>query len=376
MSAIPDSVELTRVLVAMDTVNPPGNEECVARVLAELLQSAGFDVLLDEFAPGRSNVMARKGGGEGTLLFSGHMDTVPFGSAPWSFDPLSGEIVDGRMFGRGTSDMKSGLAAMVCAAMRAASAFGPNGPSLQLALTAAEETGCKGVAALRDRGLLCPVRAVLIAEPTSNRPRLGHKGVLWLKAGTKGRTAHASSPELGDNALLKALDLAERLRSFPFDGQSHPVLGEPSLALTTFQAGASLNCIPDRAEIGLDIRTIPGLVHVELLGRLRQTLGPELEALEVLDDQQGIWTEPDDPWALRVFEVVEGVTGKPCRVEGIRYFTDGSTLWEACGQPATVILGPGEEGQAHMTDEFCPVENIRQAEEIFTRLALGWANGN
>ena len=143
-----DGVELTRDLVAFRTVNPPGEERARDAFLAEILWAAGFACILQTVGENRANLIARIGCGDvPPLVLTGHIDTVPLGAAEWSVDPFADDIVDGRLYGRGSSDMKSGVAALVAAAVDRTAALA-DGPGVVLAITAGEETGCDGAAAL------------------------------------------------------------------------------------------------------------------------------------------------------------------------------------------------------------------------------------
>ena len=221
------SVELTQDLVRFKTINPPGAERACAERLASLLESAGFAVDLVPFGEGRAQLVARIGGTAGKLPlgFTGHLDTVPLGAQPWSVDPLAAEIADGKLYGRGSSDMKSGVAAFVTACNALADRLAST-PGVVLFITAGEETGCTGAAALaRGTTRLPQVGALVVAEPTGNRLLVGHKGALWLEAVTTGVTAHGSMPEKGVNAVYKAARAATALQDFDFNFARHDVLG-------------------------------------------------------------------------------------------------------------------------------------------------------
>ena len=201
-----DAVELTRALVAIESINPGGSEHACARYLGDLLAGEGFQVRYHEFAPGRTSVVASRGGRPGSrhLCFAGHIDTVPLGNAGWSVDPFGGEIHDGKLYGRGVTDMKSGIASFVCAAVELGEAL-DDGPGLLLIMAAGEETGCEGSRPLGEElAKEFQVGAMVIAEPTYNLPKVGHRGAFWLRMTATGKTAHGSMPELGINALYKA----------------------------------------------------------------------------------------------------------------------------------------------------------------------------
>src|SRR5207237_406009 len=159
-----NAVELTKRIVRIDTINPKSPERPCAELLAKLLEGAGFTVRLHEFAKGRASLVARREGGGKALAFVGHLDTVPLGAAPWTRDPFAGETHEGRLYGRGSSDMKSGVAAMVAAALELAHA--PlRRAGVALVLVAGEETGCEGAAHLASvPGALGEASAMIVGE--------------------------------------------------------------------------------------------------------------------------------------------------------------------------------------------------------------------
>ena len=368
-----DVIDLTQKLVRFDTRNPPGTEAACAGFLGDLLSEAGFDVQSHAFAEGRTNLIAR-GGGEpqrAPLCLSGHLDTVPLGETPWTRDPLAGVVAGDRLYGRGASDMKSGVAAMVAAAC----AVGPR-PDVCLVLTAGEENGCEGARFLAEAGLL-PERlgALVVGEPTANAPLVGHKGVLWLEIEVAGRTAHGSAPELGDNAVYKAARLIRRLEEWTFPNAPHPYLGAPTLNVGMIRGGLNINSVPDRAVISLDIRTVPGVRHAAVREALAG-LSDDPIGIRTLAEMDCVASDPAHGWIKSVFTVVAGQTGEQPSPQGAAYFTDAAALSTACGGPPTVILGPGEPAQAHQTDEFVRLPRITEAERIYTEIIRLWTGTN
>jgi succinyl-diaminopimelate desuccinylase len=213
-----------------------------------------------------------------------------------------------------------------------------------------------------------------VAEPTSNAALVGHKVALWLRLTLKGVTAHGSMPHLGVNAAFKAARAITALESFQFNVAPHPYLGSPTLNVGTVRAGLNVNSVPDLAEIGIDIRSIPGLDHSRIQEHLKAELGDDV-ALEPIVDVGAVWTDPSSPWLKDVYDVVGEVTGQAAGAEPqtAPYFTDASALTPAFGGPPTVILGPGEAAKAHQTDEYCSVQRIREASDIYARIAARWA---
>lgn len=369
----PVALQLTRDLVRFDTINPPGNEADAAALAGKILESAGFRVAYHRFAAGRDCLIADLDGTDDgkPLCFTGHLDTVPLGSAAWRFDPFAGEADGGKLFGRGTSDMKSGIAAMIEAAVNIARH--PRRRGLKLVFTAGEETGCEGAAYLARSGLLGEAGALVVGEPSSNKPFIGHRGALWLTLSHTGKTAHGSMPHLGDNAVVKAAHTVAALDDFGFNIAPHIHLGAPTLNIGYLKGGANVNSVPDRAEIGLDIRTIPGQSHDHICNTIAARAGADV-ALERSLDLDSVYSEPGDAWLARVFEIAERISGEKSPHQAAPYFTDAAVLRPAYGNPPFVILGPGEKDMAHQTDEYCVIERIAQASEIYRHIATDWCS--
>lgn len=367
-----DALSLSRDLLRFDTINPPGDERACALHLGAILEGAGFAVQTYEFAPARTSLIARRGGSSdrAPLCFAGHIDTVPLGARAWQRDPFAGETGEGRLYGRGSSDMKSGVAASVIAATRLAARLDATA-GLLLVLVAGEETGCEGSRHLAGLQVLSNAGAIVVGEPTGNYPFVGHKGVLWLNAETTGVTAHGSMPERGVNAIYKAARAVEKLEHFRFEAEPHPALGSCTLNVGTIRGGLNVNSVPDAATIGIDIRTTPDEKHGELVRRLGAHLGDEVALTPILDIE-GVWTDAADPWVQEVFDLTTPILGERPAMRGTPYFTDGAMLAPACGRPPTIILGPGELDQLHKTDESCRLDRIEQAVELYTEIARRW----
>jgi succinyl-diaminopimelate desuccinylase len=375
-SHLPDVIQLTRTLVGFDTINPPGHESRAAEYLADILQDFGFGVTLKEMSPGRASLIARfgkhfdcDGSAELPICFTGHLDTVPLGATPWQFDPLSGQIEEGRLYGRGSSDMKCGVAAMVCAALESRDKLA-EGPGLVLVLTAAEETGCEGAIVLAaEHDLLRQAGAIIVGEPTTNLPRAGHRGALWLNALSRGRTAHGATPELGANAVYKLARVVRKLEDFGFNVEADANLGSPSLNVGRISGGLNVNSVPDRAEAAIDIRTLPSMRHVDLVDTLAAHLGPDSAELTSFLDLPGIWTDGTHPWVRRVCAIAGH---DEIRLQGAPFFSDASILTPALGSPPTLLLGPGETHMAHQTDEYCELARVSAAVTIYRRIMADW----
>ncbi|CAM3745404.1 M20 family metallopeptidase [Polynucleobacter brandtiae] len=370
-------VELTQELVRFNTINPPGNEDQICEYLQGILETAGFECKKIEFAPRRTSLVARIGAcssSSPSICFTGHVDVVPLGARAWQFEPFAGLIEDGKLYGRGSSDMKSGVAAFVVAAVQTAQ-MTKSGAGVTMIITAGEETGCEGafhLAASKEIvDFLGPAGCFVVAEPTANEPLLGHKGAYWLKAKTEGITAHGSMPERGDNAFYKLAKAALTLEKFTFDTPVHPLMGQGTLNIGTAKSGININSVPDAAEMTLDIRTVAGQSHSHIYGCLCKALGSAVQ-LDTIIDIEGVFTPANDPWMEKVFECCTAINGVRPTEKTVSYFTDASALKSAIGNPPTVILGPGQPEMAHQTDEFCYVNKIEDATKLFSNLILDW----
>jgi succinyl-diaminopimelate desuccinylase len=366
-----DPVELTQKLTRLDTRNPPGNETACAELLAALLGAEGFAVEVHSFGENRVNLIATLGQAEAGIAFTGHLDVVPLGTTEWSVDPFGGDIVDGRIYGRGTTDMKGGVAAMIAACCAERETIG-RGRAVSLILSGGEETGSDGARALADAGLLPSARLLVVGEPTGNRFLAGHRGALWLRACTHGTTAHGSTPHLGENAIYKAARAAVALHSFEFNVAAHPVMGRPTLNLGTISGGQNINSVPDRAEFTLDIRTVPGQRHERVADEIGFAAGEDVEFTTLLD-LPPVWSDPGGPVLHRAGVLYEQATGRAPEAESATYFTDAGVLTPAMRDVATIICGPGDPELAHTTDESCSIDRIREAQRVYQVLVAEFA---
>ncbi len=365
-------VQLTRDLVRFNTISPTNPEFECAHYLGKYLENCGFDVRYFEFAEKRTSLIASmRGSGDGLpLCFTGHIDTVPLGAADWSCDPFAADLDGDRIMGRGTTDMKAGVAAFVVAAMEATRHKQP-AAGLELVITAGEETGCHGAFFLAEQNALAHCGAIVVGEPTSNYPLVGHKGACWFHLVATGITAHGSMPEQGENAIYKIARAVNKLADFDWKGCQHDVLGAPTLNVATITGGMNLNSVPDKAVIGVDIRTLPGQSHEQIRCDLVELLGEEIR-LDEMVAAEGIWSDPQDEWVQKTYGFVEEVTGVLPVARGAAYFTDGPILSRASGGPPTIILGPGEAIMAHQTDEYCSINRLEQSVELYRKIALDW----
>lgn len=368
-----------RLLEDLVRIRSAGADEgIVGRYIALLLAGADVPVQTVAWLPNREQLVARVDGAGPPLTLAGHVDTVPADPADWSVDPWAAERDGDRLIGRGVSDMKSGVAAMVTALVghlrRRHECRG-----IQLVLTAAEETGCQGALAIPP-STLGTGGPLLVGEPTANALVSAHKGALWLSLTARGRAAHGSAPELGDNAVVRLARAATALhehRSWP----THERFGSVTANVGVLRGGIQPNVVPDSAELLLDLRTVPGADPVHLRQLVKEIAG-EGVALSDLIDLPLIDTQLHDPFIelVRTALTANGLPDEPA--PPARFFTDASALVglldnAPAGSPAsvpTVVLGPGEPDQCHVVDEWCRIDRVEQAVAVYASILAAWCD--
>jgi len=366
-------VELAKSLISFRTEIPPGNEEDCACFVGDYLQDLhveGAEIRLDRFEQGRANVVARFGPAAPGLLLGGHIDVVPAGGeSAWSSPPFEGEVRGGRLYGRGSADMKSGLAAILKAVELKAKEKLSRG--LFFVGTAGEEVGFEGLKSLYARKVL-PEKAAkfgVLGEPTELRPVRAHKGLADFRITVTGKSGHASKPELGVNAIEKCAKFIESLsrwtRSIAIDQDSD--LGPTIATATVISGGTKSNVIPGKCEVIVDSRWIPkhGTAFVykglkSMVASLKEG-DPEVDAkVELMYDSPSLKLPADNPFV----RLAESASGR--RSEVMPYGTEAA-LYAQHGTPS-LVLGPGSLKQAHVVDEFVSVAEVRKAEAIYTKL--------
>ncbi|GHH27970.1 M20 family metallopeptidase [Lentzea cavernae] len=374
-----DVLDLTRELLRIDTINPPGNEREAAEVALAYARSHGLDGDLQPLGDSRANLrlVLRGEGEQAPIMYCGHLDTVPLGTAPWTRPPHAAEVEeDGVLWGRGAVDMKGGLAAMLVGLTTLARTGTRPPGDVHLLATAGEEVDCAGARAARDAGLLEGVGGLVIAEPTDLDLVVAHKGALFLEFVTRGRAAHGSMPDQGVNAITHMTTLLDRLSALDLGSATDPLLGGPTASVGTVQGGSVVNIVPDRCTAQVDLRSVPGVDHAVLLQRIERMLSelaltvPDFDArMTVTGDYAAVGTDPGEPLVRTAREVLAGVLGRPPGTSGVSYFSDASILQPGTGLP-TVLCGPGDPNLAHQTDERVHVDDLRRAAEFFTLLPL------
>jgi acetylornithine deacetylase len=376
-----DPVALTGWLVSIPSVNPVleeggAGEVQIAEACAELLEAWGFETTITEPSPGRPNVIGRLEGSGPTLLLNGHLDTV--GVAGMTVDPFGADMDGHRMYGRGSCDMKAGDAALLAAAHRLATE-GPR-PGLIVALTSDEEHASVGMADLV-AGSGPGADLAVVCEPTSLRVMPAHKGFVWIRALFEGVAAHGSRPDIGIDAIRHAAlylaeleGYAEELRRRP----AHPLLEYGSFHAGTIRGGSAESVYPDRCELLLERRTMPGESPQEVVAEFQAALDtlerrdPTLSAtLDMTLERPGTEVARDHRLVQGLLAAGEASGVEPI-VEGMTAWVDAAFLNEA-GIPA-VCYGPGSIEQAHTDAEWVDVREIGTCADVLEQFARDLVN--
>ena len=388
MTPFPDAVAMTRDLVAIPSVNPAlepdgAAEGAVAQWCADRLAEWGWTPAVREVAPGRWNVHAVRGEGGPALLLNGHLDTV--GTAGMTVDPFGADSDADRIRGRGACDMKSGVAAVLDVARRAAEEDWPG--TLHVLLVADEEHASVGMqAALRELDT-AGIDFAVVTEPTSLAVMPAHKGFAWVRATFDGVAAHGSRPEVGVDAVRMAARFVTALDTLDADLSArapHPLLGHGSWHVGTIHGGSAPSVYPDRCEVVFERRTVPGEDEAGFEDELRRVAdavaatrgvgsGPDLRvrfASELLRPSSDV--SPDHP-AVRALLDAAVAEGLEPRIEGMTAWVDAALLVQA-GVPA-VCFGPGSIGKAHTADEYVPVDEIVAAASVLARFTRRFLSG-
>jgi acetylornithine deacetylase len=374
-----DPLALTRLLVRVDSRNPelvagaPGEGD-VARALAAVLEAWGFEVTLQHVVDGRPNVVARIGtpGGR-SLMFNGHLDVV--GVDGMTHPPFDAHTVHGKLFGRGATDMKGGVAAMCAAAWRAAQA-GLKGEII-VAAVVDEEWQSAGTRCLIERGVRAD--ACIVTEPTRLAIAPAHKGFTWTEVTFTGRAAHGSRYDVGIDAirhagsLLAELDRVERQELVR---HTHPLLGHASLHASEISGGSGWSTYPDRCSLTIERRTVPGESPDDAVREMESALArisastPGMQgAVRHVFSQWPSDVAVDAPIVIALSGAMRAC-GETVAMEGLSAWTDAALL-NAAGIPA-ICYGPGDIALAHSATEWVVEEEVARATNVLERLARDW----
>ena len=355
-------VELLQALIRIPSVNPDGDpgtdqigEKACAEFVGEFLRDSGAEVELEEIKPGRPNVIGRfpsDSKGKPTVLFGPHTDTVSIKGM--TIDPFGAEIRDGRIWGRGASDTKGSMAAMLWALREMRDEI-PNLPANVMFVGFMSEESSQFGSRHFGKKYGDEVDFAIVGEPTEMDVVFKHKACWWLEISTTGRAAHGARPELGENAILKMTHLVQALDSdfrTSLDQFEDEILGKPTISINQCQGGSRANIVPDRCTITADIRATPSLYDKGVVDFVRGYLdanGFEDVEIGVTCSSPSLDTEAENPYVKQFQAIGSKLVGAP-------WFCDAGWLAQS-GIPG-IAIGPGSIAQAHTPDEWIKVTEL------------------
>ena len=378
-----ETIGLLKSLIAINSVNPtlmaggPGEGEIAQRIFA-YLQSAGLDTRLDEIAPGRFNVVGiiRSANPEPghTLMLNGHMDTVSIGKM--TIDPFDPSERDGKIYGRGSADMKAGVTAMlVAAAAVARSGVGLRG-DLIVAAVADEEYASIGTEALVKT---CRADAAIVTEPTGLDIVVAHKGFAWAKYTVEGRAAHGSKPEEGVDAIMLMGELLQEINRYDRETlhqRNHPMLGRPSIHASLIHGGTELSTYPDFCELQVERRTLPGESRARVIGELNDLWRRCEEKNSLLKGRSEVFLYRDALEVDREATIVQTLRTEATQHLGRTPAYSSMSGWMDTGilsavSIPSVVFGPGGEG-FHAAVEYTYRDQVVQCAQILAQTIVSF----
>jgi succinyl-diaminopimelate desuccinylase len=363
---------LQRLIRAESTAET--GELAAARVVCEELARLGIGAQVDSWDRNRANLVCRiaSAGPKKALLFACHLDVVPPGGVGWSNPPFEAVDSAGRIYGRGAADMKGGIAAAVTAIRQIVESQVELRGDLILFAAAGEETdSCGAKRFVGGAGQELPAPAgIILPEPTDFEVVTAHRGMLWLEIATTGKTAHGSSPQLGVNAIASMKAFMDELEHYRIPHEPHELLDGCSMSVNTITGGEAINVVPDRCSIGLDIRTLPGQNHTDIIEDFQRMFAklnkknPQFAAgISVIREMAAMETDPNCAFVKDFCSAVGAG-----RTTAVGFTTDGPHF-AGSGAPV-VVFGPGKPEVCHKPDEYIDVVDLERAVEHYKNIIL------
>jgi succinyl-diaminopimelate desuccinylase len=358
-------------LIQIPTENPPGKTIEVVNFLVNevFLEEEGFQnevVSYTENDIELHNLITKIGSGKNKIFLSGHFDVVPVGDqSKWIYPPFSAKVVDGKVHGRGSADMKGGITSLigVMKLMRTNPNF-LNNFQLVFLGSADEETGMSGSSTLAKRGYLDNGQLLIVAEPTNLNIGIAEKGLLWIKLKIYGKSAHGSMPNEGNNAIEGALKLIPQLYDC-LDTKENEILGQSTLNIGKIYGGTKINIVPDYSELEIDFRLIPEQPQETVINKLASTKLENCDVeLEIMKDHPALQSDSDYPFIKNLKKFAN------TKYIGLSYATDAVYYINPNNPIPFVIYGPGDPNIIHKIDEWVLVENIFRATELLTNALI------
>lgn len=366
------SIALLKEILAIPSVNGADNEGAVAEFIANYLKEKHIDAFVQQIDETHANIIAKlEGKSSETVVWNGHLDTVPYGNTEeWNTDPSIPVEKNGRIYARGASDMKSGLAAMVYLLGEIGESGEKPEQTILFLGTCDEEKSGLGAEKILEEIDLSSGSLLLIGEPTGCKLGVAQKGCIWAQLNISGKTSHGAYPEEGYNAVEYGMKIVCRIKKWVREYE-HRVLGTATAQVTMIQGGIAPNMTPDFAEILLDIRTVPGISAEDVEKKIKKICREEVEEtngevkfeIRIKNARRAIEIAEEERW-LKEFKAYLKQNGAETEEIGINYFTDASILTKKESEIPVLLFGPGEPRLAHKPNEFVELEKYEKYIEI------------
>ncbi len=362
-------IRLTKKLVSMDSQNPPGKCNHLAKYLEEECKKLGFETKIYPLDDNRHNIIVSFGDGERDIVLSGHLDTVPVGDlSNWKYPPLEATEENGRLYGRGTVDMLGGVATLIGVMELLHRMNIKFNHKIVFAGTADEEVGMHGAFHLQEKGIMADADCLIITEATALRIGIAEKGPYWMRLHVKGKSAHGSMPEVGINAIEGACVGINHLKEI-IPETEHELLGRTTVNIGIIKGGEKINIVPDECYVDCDFRLIPGVNHKEFdlkVKKLMTHLSEEYPCKyshEILHTIPALNTKSDIPIIQNLLKWSNKIANHPLEPIGLAYATDAAALIPPRDIPFAII-GGGSPSMLHQDNEYVEIAELIDAAKI------------
>ncbi|MBC2142502.1 ArgE/DapE family deacylase [Listeria innocua] len=369
-------IQILKDIVNIDSTN--GHEEQVANYLQKLFAEYGIESKKVQYDVDRASLVSEIGSNDGKVLaFSGHMDVVDAGDvSKWKFPPFEATEHEGKIYGRGATDMKSGLAAMVIAMIELHEEKQKLNGKIKLLATVGEEVGELGAEQLTQKGYADDLDGLIIGEPSGHRIVYAHKGSINYTVKSTGKNAHSSMPEFGVNAIDNLLLFYNEVEKFVKSiDATNEILGDFIHNVTVIDGGNQVNSIPEKAQLQGNIRSIPEMdnetvkqVLVKIINKLNKQENVNLEL--IFDyDKQPVFSDKNSDLVNVAKRVASDIVKEEIPLLGISGTTDAAEFTKAKKAFPVIIFGPGNE-TPHQVNENVSVENYLEMVDVYKRIAI------
>lgn len=371
-------IPILQQLIRIRTSQPSGDERDAAIYISSLFPEDCVEKRIISHGNNRASLIVTIPGMDRSrgVAILGHLDTIPVGDAKeWTHSPFGAEIVDGLIYGRGSADMKGGLASIIFAALSLLQEESKPAVDILFCFTADEEDGGTGALSLVGGGFLDKVEEIIIVKPTNGKIGLAERGAIWLRVKTEGKSAHAAMADAQINALFAFNKIAETIKALFSNEKKHDLLGYTTCLVTSLHAiSDQCNVVPHYVEGTLDIRTLPSVDHDWLCREMNECAScVESECrdvrvfLEVIQNRQPVGMDEGAPLVQSLKNIYRDLN-IPWKTTGLNYFTDASILIPSLGVPF-VMFGPGDELFFHQPDEYVRIDSVIRMGEVLALYA-------